>query len=291
MFTVDHLVGDIIKPTLDGQPAIFGPSLNWVVQVTTANVTLVNLLIVVVQVLLGLGFIFGTGRLLKVTVIASIVWAVIVWYAGEGMSLLFTGQGGALTGAPGAVLLYPILALAAYPRGDKGDNGEESLLSRLQLRWIFAAFWFLAALLQLQPYWWQSGQISQAIGGLVGGGGLDGIVVDPALQGISTITANIEIPLNIVLIVVFLALGIGLIVAKPRQLRPVLIASIVVSVIIWYFAQGLGQLFSGGATDFNSGLLLIVFALATWPTANAYEADKSKSPAEEKSIERSGQLA
>ncbi len=89
--------------------------------------------------------------------------------------------------------------------------------------------------------------------------------MDPVLNQLSNATANIEIPLNIALIVVFLALGIGIAVARDKQLRPFLIASIVVSVIFWYCTQAFGMILTGMATDFNSGLLLVVMALAVWP--------------------------
>ena len=184
------------------------------------------------------------------------------------MSMLFTGQGSVLTGAPGAVLLYPLLGLAIYPRSSSDTSPEasrEGLLSRTHLRYVLAGFWFFAALLQLQPYWWQSGQISGAIGAMVGQGGLNTFLVDPVLQGLSNVTASSEIALNIVLILVFLALGIGLVVVKQDRVRPWLIASIIMSIIIWYTAEALGMIFTGMATDFNSGLLLVVMALACWP--------------------------
>ncbi|HEY7415223.1 MAG TPA: hypothetical protein VH593_08530, partial [Ktedonobacteraceae bacterium] len=116
-----------------------------------------------------------------------------------------------------------------------------------------------------QPTWWQAGQISQGISGMVGQGGLNTFLVDPVLQLVSNITTNLEIPLNIILIIVFLAIGVGLVVGKAKYLRPFLIASLVVSVLIWYFSQGFGMIFTGMATDFNSGLLLVVIALACWP--------------------------
>src|SRR5690349_5933214 len=62
-------------------------------------------------------------------------------------------------------------------------------LSRRVLRYILAGFWCFAALLQLQPNWWQQGQISQAIGAMVGAGGLNSVLVDPALTPISNATA------------------------------------------------------------------------------------------------------
>jgi hypothetical protein len=269
MFSM-NMVNGVMKPMLQGQPGLIEPSLQFIVDQTTLHLIEVNLLIVVVQVLLGLGFIFLSDRWAKDLVIVSIVWAFIVWYGGEGMSMLLTGQASILSGAPGAVLLYALLGLAVWPRKQSAANGEASddgLLSRRLLRWFLSGFWFFAALLQLQPYWWQPGQISQAIAAMVGQGGLNSVLIDPVLTQLSKVTANAEIPLNIVLIVVFLALGIGLAVAKEEQLRPFLIASIVVSVLFWYFSQAFGMIFTGMATDFNSGLLVVVMALGCWPKA------------------------
>ena len=73
--------------------------------------------------------------------------------------MLFTGTASVLTGAPGAVLLYPLLGLAVIPRqqsttaseGAPRKAGDDGLLSRRLLRYILAGFWCFAALLQLQP--------------------------------------------------------------------------------------------------------------------------------------------
>ena len=272
-----NMVNGVMKPMLDGQPAGIEASLQWIVQVTTQNLILVNLLICVVQILIGLSLLIGRkDTLIKFTLIASIVWSFIVWYGGEGMSMLLTGQASALTGAPGAVLLYALLALVVYPRNPQAGPDEGGILSRLQLRWALAAFWILMAALQAQPYWWQSGQISGAISNMVGAGGLNGVLVDPVLKWLSTITTNSEIALNIALIAVFLALGIALLVVKNAHIRPVLVASIVVSVLFWYFTEAFGMIFTGMATDFNSGLLLVVMALACWPLAHGLVSQRSK---------------
>ncbi len=269
MFTM-NMVNGVMAPIVQGQPGFIETNLQWIVNVVTNNLTLINILIAVVQVAIGVLLI--TGLWVRPTVIASIIWAIIVWYGGEGMSLLLTGQGSVLTGAPGAVLLYPLIGLAIYPR--VGTEGKEGLLSRLYLRWVLAGFWIFAALLQLQPYWWQPQQISGAIGGMVGGGGLNGFLFDPLLQALANATTNAEVPLNIVLIVVFLALGIGLALAKKEQMVPFLIASMVVSVLVWYFTQAFGMIFTGMATDFNSGLLLVIMALGCWPRASVLVEEK-----------------
>ncbi|HEU0000680.1 MAG TPA: hypothetical protein VFQ36_07265 [Ktedonobacteraceae bacterium] len=296
MFT-GNMINSIMKPMLDGQPGLIEPSLQFIVNQTTLHLTEVNILIAVVQILLGLGFLLLSGRWVKDLVIASIVWALIVWYGGEGMSMLLTGQASILTGAPGAVLLYPLLGFVVYPRNKSGARAEgaerkasdDGLLSRRLLRYILAGFWLFAALLQLQPFWWQPGHISDAIGAMVGQGGLNAVLVDPVLQQISNVTANIEIPLNIALIVVFLALGIGLAVVKENRLRLFLIASIVASVIFWYISEAFGMILTGMATDFNSGLLVVVMALACWPKVHAvYTSARARVARELRETEESG---
>lgn len=295
MFTM-NMVNGIMKPMLQGQPGLFEPSLQFIVTQTTLHLTAVNLVIAIVQICLGLGFLLLSDRWVKELVVASIAWAFIVWYGGEGMSMLLTGQASILTGAPGAVLLYPLLGLAVYPRkrsrasspGVSAKIRDDGLLSRRFLRWVLAGFWCFAALLQLQPNWWRPGQISQALGAMVGQGGLNTVLVDPVLQRLSNATANIEVPLNIALIVVFLALGVGLAIVREEQLRPFLIASIVVSVIFWYCSEAFGMILTGMATDFNSGLLVVVMALACWPKVQALRAARAQVAREALETERAG---
>jgi hypothetical protein len=273
MFTM-NMVQKVMNPTAVGQPAPIAASLNWIIAVTTHNLIAINLLIVVVQIILGILLIGGWW--VRGTVIASVIWALIVWYGGEGMSMLLTGQASILTGAPGAVLLYPLLGLVIYPRrtanDPMGDGSEEGILSRLHLRWVLAGFWIFMALLQLQPFWWQSGQISGTISGMAGQGGLDGILLDPTFNALAKITANAEIVLNVILIIVFLAVGIGLALMKQDRVRPWLIASLIVSVLLWWGAEGFGMILTGMATDFNSGLLLVVMTLGCWTKASQLQA-------------------
>ncbi len=296
MFTMD-MVNGVMVPMLQSQPAPIATNLHWIVNETILHLTAINLLIAIVQILLGLAFLLLPHRWIKTIVILSIVWALIVWYAGEGMSMLLTGQSSILTGAPGAVLLYPLLALVIFPHNPlaaaspntAGKAGDEGLLSRRFLRWVLAGFWLFAALLQLQPAWWQPGRISQTIGSLVGMGGLNGALVDPILQGLSDLTIHSETPLNLALIGVFLALFLALAVVKQEQLRPALLASIVVSVAIWSFTQAYGGILSGMATDFNSGLLLIVLALACWPKVPVLRAARARFARDVEEMERRAQ--
>ncbi len=272
------------------QPGFLQSTFQFIVNTITQNLTAINLVIAVVQVLIGLGFLFLADRWIPRLVVASFLWALVVWFGGEGMSMLLTGTASALTGAPGAVLLYPLIGLAVWPRtasqqpilaGSGPVSNDDGLLSRRGLRYVLSAFWFFMAFLQLQPHWWQSGQISGAIGAMVGAGGLNSALVDPVLNPLATATATIEVPLNILLVLVFLGLGIVLALPGDRYVRPALIASIVVSVLIWYFTQAFGMILTGMATDFNSGLLLVVIALGVWPHRQSAAQPASAPPAGE----------
>ena len=177
MFT-GNMINGVMKPILEGQPGFLESIFQFIVNTVTQNLSAVNWLIAIVQILLGLGFIFLSDHWVKQLVVASFIWALTVWFGGEGMSMLFTGTASALTGAPGAVLLYPLIGLAVWPRtpgqqpilgASEPVSDDEGLLSRRGIRYALSGFWFFSAFLQLQPYWWESGHISAAIGAMVDG--------------------------------------------------------------------------------------------------------------------------
>jgi hypothetical protein len=92
------------------------------------------------QVLLGVGLL--VPRTARLALAASIPWALGVWFFGEGLSGLGSGNASLSTGAPGAALLYAVLALAAWPRR---DPSLEAPAAWLPLAW--AVLWVGAAVL------------------------------------------------------------------------------------------------------------------------------------------------
>jgi hypothetical protein len=62
-----------------------------------------------------------------------------------------------------------------------------------------------------------------------------------------------------------LSLGIGLAVVKACRVRPLLVGSVVLSLLVWCVTEAFGQLLTGTATDVNTGPLLVLLALACWP--------------------------
>ena len=279
MFTI-NLVNGIMAPNLQGQPVLVSASLSWIVEIVTQHLVMINWTIAMIQIALGICIVIGYR--LKAVLIMSVIWALIVWYAGEGIGLLLTGQATFLTGAPGAVLLYALLALALYPHKKPQEAligvGKEFpsqgflidntyLLSRRNhLRWALAGFWLLSALLQFQPYWWQPEHISQVIQGVEVPGTLSAVLVSPSLHWFAEVASGRETLINLFLILLSLGLAIGLIVVrKGHWLRMLLLLSILFSLLIWWATEAFGMVFTGMATDVNSGPLLILMALACWP--------------------------
>src|SRR5215467_6105564 len=74
MFT-GNMINGVMKPILEGQPGFLEPIFQFIVNTITLNLAAVNWLIAIVQILLGLGFIFLSDRWVKQLVIASFVWA------------------------------------------------------------------------------------------------------------------------------------------------------------------------------------------------------------------------
>jgi hypothetical protein len=267
MFTA-NLVTGIMQPVTQGQPGLVVDTIQPIINLTAHFLVPVNLMIVVIQLTLGVCLLRGWW--VRPVILGSIAWAFAVWYGGEGIGLILTGQASALTGAPGAVLLYALVGAIAFPVDQTKDSGKigahlRHLLAVCHPQRFLAGFWVLAAVLQLQPYWWQSHQISQAIAAMEGQGTLNGAIVGPSLSWLAGLTSGAEIALNLALIVVFFSLGIGLAVVKTDRVRPLLAGSIVLSLVLWWATEAFGQLLTGTATDVNSAPLLILLALACWP--------------------------
>lgn len=279
MFTLD-LVTSVMEPSLHGQPAPIAAALTWMAMFAAAQPAAFNAAIACVQIALGLALI--TGYHAQAALLVSIPWAVLVWVGGEGLGMLLTGQASALTGAPGPVLLYAVIALALVPRAALsprravlagrppawGRPSDTAVISRERLRVVLASLWVLAAALQLQPFWWRRGQIAGVIAGGESPGMLAGAGLNPALGRMAALAGQREIPLNLTIIVACLGLAAGIATARTRASRCAFLAvSIACSLLLWFAVQAFGGVFTGLATDLNSAPLLMLIALGGWPAS------------------------
>jgi uncharacterized BrkB/YihY/UPF0761 family membrane protein len=89
----------------------------------------------------------------------------------------------------------------------------------------------------------------------------------------STLHGNGTVLAGILLVVEF---AIGWLVLRPATRKFALIAGILLAALFWVVGQNLGTVFSGQATDLNSGPLLILLALLLWPRSVKWPRDTSR---------------
>ncbi|MDI3313172.1 MAG: hypothetical protein QJR12_02450 [Mycobacterium sp.] len=98
-----------------GNPRVIADPITWAAGIVAGHPGVTNALFAMVQLALGLGIAYRST--VKPALAASIVWSAAVWWLGEGFGGVFTGSATPVSGAPGAVILYAVLAvLSGQPR-------------------------------------------------------------------------------------------------------------------------------------------------------------------------------
>jgi hypothetical protein len=230
-----------------GQPTWLASSLTWSAHTAGHNLAVYNTVFALGQVAIGFGLLYRPT--VRPALALSIAWAIFVWWFGEAFGMLLMSMASPLTGAPGAVSLYGLLALVAWPNGRAGG-----LLGVRGARIAWGTLWVLMAVLWLEAPSSNPNAITDAINSAPSG-----------MSWLSTIqnwTANAAhgagVPIALVASAMSLAIGLG--VGADRYAHPLLKLAIVLNVIYWVIGQGFGGIVQGGATDPNAAPLFILFA-------------------------------
>ena len=107
-------VNQILVPAYMGSPAgVTGPALAFTRLVLHAPAAW-NAAFAITQLLLGAALLWRPA--VRAALAGTIVWALGVWWFGESLGGVLSGMASPLTGAPGAAILYALLAVLAWPR-------------------------------------------------------------------------------------------------------------------------------------------------------------------------------
>lgn len=216
-----------------------------------------------VQFAIGLGIVWE--RTCKPALAISIVWSIGVWWCGEGLGAIFAGGATPFGGGPGGVLFYALLAVLLWPRaGSDKPFVAARTVGTSPAKAIWAGVWTVLALLSLVG----SGRSPEALYDLVArvSSGQPGWLAH-ADRLSESIFLHHGTTTAILLAVVCLVVAVG--VFLPAQVtRATLVLAIAVFTTIWVAVQNFGGILAGGATDPNSGLLVIVLALTYWPVTS-----------------------
>jgi hypothetical protein len=216
----------IIAPAADGQPHFVAGPVHWAASIIAAHPVLWDVPFAAVQLLIGLGLLIP--RTARLALAASLPWALGVWFFGEGLSGLASGHTSLLTGAPGAALLYGLLALAAWPQR---DPSHEAPARWLPLAW--AVLWVGGAIFQALPGQNTGASVASAITGGTGGAPHWLHRLDASVAGW---IAHHGPPTVVALVVVEALIGLGALHRKSRG--PAVAAGLLLALAIWVIGYG-----------------------------------------------------
>lgn len=243
-------VTNILTPLLSDQPGFMVAIVNWGIQLWDTNTVMTNTAAALLQCAIGVLILFPlSSRRFKLGLWISIVWGVVVWICGEGAGLLLTGGASFYTGAPGAIVMYILLAvLLLIP--EKVTTASYPKIAG----WIF----ILGALLQLQPSLW------------TGDGAMGNFMTsmnDPMhfLNALPNYFANIAtlhpVGTNVFLAAILFVVGL-VILLKPNRTTGIIALAFLF--FVWWLGQDLGQistLFVGTMTDPNTAPLVALLLI------------------------------
>ena len=254
----------MLGATAAGNPAVIAGPINWSAKIIAGHGTATNAVFAFIQLAIGLGIAWRPT--LKLALGASIGWALGVWWFGEGLGGVLNGAGGPANGAPGAVIIYALLAVLLWPgRRDRAAPFVAGWFTGPNVaRALWLVLWGSLAYLALLP----ATRAPKALGGMVSAmaSGQPGWLsrLDNHLAAFLTSHG----PAMAVILAVALALvAVSVYLPRPAARAGVVLA-IVIAAFIWV-AEGLGGMLTGGGTDPNSGPLLALVALAYWPLASS----------------------
>jgi len=245
-----------------GNPAVVATPITWSANLIDHHVAVLNAVFATVQLALGLGIAWRPT--VRLALAASVAWSLAVWWLGEGFGGILAGTASPVNGAPGPVVLYAVLAVLLWPadRDPSAPFVAGRAVGRRVARATWLVLWGSLAAFALLPASRAPGAISDTLS--------DGAVGAPAwLAWIDTHAASAlndrGLPASIVLAVLLTAVAAA-VYLPPPVVRAALVLALVLAAALW-LAQGMGELFTGMATDPESGPLLALLALAFWPAA------------------------
>jgi hypothetical protein len=252
--------GQMLGAAARGNPAIIADPITWSARLIDQHAVVMNAIFATIQLLLGLGIAWRPA--VRLALGASIGWALAVWWLGEGLGMVFTGSASPADGAPGAIILYALLAVLLWPaRQDRPAPfaaGRSVGVAPARLLWL--VLWVSLAVLALQPAARAPRGLSGTISGTASGEPGWLAAIDTHL---GALLSNRGPAAAVVLAIAGVAIAVGVYLPAPAA-RAAVVLAIALAVAIW-LAQGLGGMLTGSATDPDSAPLLALLALAYWP--------------------------
>jgi hypothetical protein len=256
----------MLAGTASGNPRVIASPINWDANLIEHHAVLLNTIFATIQLLLALGIAWRPA--VRVALAASIAWALAVWWFGEGLGEVLNSAASPVNGAPGAVIIYALLAVLLWPSDRHAATAPFAAARAVgapAARALWLVLWGSLAYFALMPGNRAPQALNSMIAGMASGepGWLAGLDNHAA-----SLLAHRGLAASVVLAVALALIAVGVYLPRPAA-RATVVLAIVVAAVIWVFGEAFGAILAGGATDPNSGLLLILLAVTYWPTRTA----------------------
>lgn len=251
----------MLASTALGNPGFVAHSITWNASLVARHPGLLDGVFAAIQVVIGLGIAWRPS--VRVALAASVAWALVVWWFGEGLGGILHGAGTPLGGGPGAVLFYGLLAVLVWPQRDPQTRSSfvaMGLVGAPVARALWSIVWGGLAVLSLLGPARSPGGTSSLIASVVPGepGWLAGI--DRHVES-AVFSHGLAVAISSAFVFTVLAFGVH----SARLAKPAVVLAALVAIVMWVLTENFGTILAGGATDPNSGPLLVLLALAYWP--------------------------
>jgi hypothetical protein len=250
----------MISGMAGGNPSVVARPIAWSATTIGHHAVVTDACFALVQIAIAVAI--AWGRTVKIGLGASVAWAIGVWWIGEGLGGVLNGTANPVNGAPGAVMIYALLAVLLWST-DRGANAPY-IAARAVGPAVANALWFVL---------WGSLSYFALIGANRSPEGLHDLMGAEAAGEpgwVAWIDRHVASMVNHDGLAVMVALSVLLgIVAIGTYLRgalanAIVVLAVVIGLMFWVVGENFGALFTNGATDVNSGPLLILLAVSYW---------------------------
>jgi hypothetical protein len=255
----------MLAATAPGNPRFIADPISWAARIISDHGTATNAVFALIQLLIGLGIALRPTT--RIALGASMAWALAVWWFGEGIGGVLNGSASPANGAPGAVIIYALIAVLLWPpRQERSASfAAGRFTGPVVARVLWLLLWGSLAYMAL----WPATRAPKALSGMISGmaSGEPGWLasVDNHLAAFLASRGSVA---GLVLAVVLAVVAAGVFAPWPPVVKAVLVLAIAAAAVLW-LAEGLGGMLTGGGTDPNSGPLLALLALCYWPLSRA----------------------
>jgi hypothetical protein len=250
-----------------GNPAVIAGPITWSAHLIDHHLMAMNTGFATIQLLIGLGIAWRPT--VRIALGASVAWALAVWWLGEGLGMVLTRAASPLNGAPGAVIIYALLAVLLWPatHDRRAPFVAGRAIGARAARAVWLVTWGSLAFFALTP----ASRAPQAASSMISGAaaGQPGWLAWAGKHAASALSHD-GLAVSAALAAALIVVAVGAYLPAPAA-RATLVLALVVAAAIW-LAEGLGGILTGSGTDPNSGPLLALLAIAYWPARAAASA-------------------